>query len=44
VHRTFIGTVERGETNISLENIARIAKGLGMTLAEFFTEVERDSR
>jgi transcriptional regulator with XRE-family HTH domain len=44
VHRTFIGSVERGETNISLANIARVAKGLGVTLAELFIEVERESR
>jgi transcriptional regulator with XRE-family HTH domain len=28
VHRTYMGSVERGERNISLENIVRIAKGL----------------
>ena len=28
VHRTYMGTVERGETNISLENIVRIARAL----------------
>ena len=44
VHRTFIGAVERGETNISLDNIARIAKGLGMTVAELFAAVEGDNR
>ena len=40
VHRTFMGSVERGETNISLDNIARIAKGLRVTLAELFAELE----
>jgi transcriptional regulator with XRE-family HTH domain len=28
VHRTYTGTVERGETNISLENIVKIAHAL----------------
>jgi transcriptional regulator with XRE-family HTH domain len=28
VHRTYMGSVERGERNISLENIVRIAKAL----------------
>jgi transcriptional regulator with XRE-family HTH domain len=36
--------VERGETNISLDNIARIAKGLRVTLAELFAETEKDGR
>lgn len=44
VHRTFMGSVERGETNISLDNVARIAKGLGVTLAELFAETEKDVR
>jgi transcriptional regulator with XRE-family HTH domain len=28
VHRTYMGSVERGERNISLENIVRIAQAL----------------
>lgn len=28
VHRTFMGSVERGERNISLENIVKIARAL----------------
>ena len=30
VHRTFMGVVERGETNLSLSNLIRIAHGLGV--------------
>lgn len=44
VHRTFMGAVERGETNISLDNITRIAKGLKLSLAELFSHVDSDSR
>jgi transcriptional regulator with XRE-family HTH domain len=44
VHRTFVGAVERGETNISLDNVAKIAKGLGIPLSQLFAEVERESR
>jgi transcriptional regulator with XRE-family HTH domain len=31
LHRTYIGSVERHERNISLINIERIAKAFGMT-------------
>ena len=34
VHRTFIGVVERAETNVSIDNIARISAALGVSAAE----------
>ncbi len=40
VHRSFIGRVERGETNVTLANLYRICAGLGVTLAEFFHDFE----
>jgi transcriptional regulator with XRE-family HTH domain len=40
VHRTFMGTVERGESNLSFENIARVARGLGITLSTLFADLE----
>lgn len=36
LHRTYISEVERGRRNISIVNIARIAKALGMNIKEFF--------
>ncbi len=39
LHRTYIGGVERGERNVSLINIERIAKALGVTLTELFRRV-----
>lgn len=35
--RTYIGGVERGERNISLRNIYKIANALGISAKEFFT-------
>jgi transcriptional regulator with XRE-family HTH domain len=43
VHRTFMGTIERGETNLSLQNLARIATGFGITLSKLFSGIERQT-
>jgi transcriptional regulator with XRE-family HTH domain len=37
--RTYIGGIERGERNVSLVNIEKIAKALRITLSELFTHV-----
>lgn len=36
VHRTYMGLIERGETNITLENIEKIAKTLNIEIKEIF--------
>lgn len=36
LHRTYVGAIERGERNVSLENIARIAVALGVPIAALF--------
>ena len=36
LHYTLIGSVERGERNVTLENLAKIAKGLAVPLRELF--------
>src|SRR5208282_424413 len=40
VHRTFMGTIERGESNLSFQNIARVAITLGIPLASLFLGLE----
>ena len=39
LHRTYISDVELGKRNVSLKNIERISRELGMSLEEFFREV-----
>ena len=41
VHRTFMGTIERGNTNVSLDTIERLARGLGMSVWELMRAAER---
>ena len=38
LHRTYIGQVERGEKNISFENIHRISRALGLRVEKLFKE------
>lgn len=40
VHRTYMGTLERGDANPTLDMIARIAGGLHLTLTTLFQVVE----
>jgi len=42
VHRTYMGSVERGETNISLDNLERIARALNMTAGQLLVEAEKE--
>lgn len=36
LHRTYIGMIERGEKNITLENIHKISNALNISLAVLF--------
>ena len=40
--RSYIASVENGQRNISIVNIEKIAKALGVTLKEFFNDIEFD--
>ncbi|MEX0650184.1 MAG: helix-turn-helix transcriptional regulator [Candidatus Andersenbacteria bacterium] len=39
IHRTYIGSVERGEQNVSIINIEKIARALGIPLGELFRKL-----
>lgn len=43
LHRTYISDIERGERNVSLENIEKIAAVLNVQVSELFREVEKEN-
>ncbi len=40
LNRAYMGGVERGQRNVGVVNLYRIAGALGMSLSDFFAEVE----
>lgn len=40
IHRTYMGGVERGERNICLKNILRLAEALGVHPRDLFRDAE----
>jgi transcriptional regulator with XRE-family HTH domain len=38
LHRNYVGGVERGERNVALENIVKLAKALAVKPADLFVE------
>lgn len=44
VSRNFEGSVERGESSLSLDVAERFARALGVSLSELIAQAERESR
>ena len=38
LHRNYVGGVERGERNVALENIVRLAQALSVSPRDFFAD------
>lgn len=42
IHRTYVGSVERGERNVSLQNLALFAGALRWRLSELIVRMEKE--
>ena len=40
LHRTYIGAIERGEKNITIKNLEKLADCLGVKISEIFKSIE----
>jgi transcriptional regulator with XRE-family HTH domain len=38
LHRTYVGSIERAERNVSIDNMAKLAAALGVPLADLVQE------
>jgi transcriptional regulator with XRE-family HTH domain len=41
LHRTYIGSIERAERNVSIDNIEKLAKALGVQPGDLLTDGDR---
>ncbi len=42
VDRTYVGMIERGEVNVTLAMVVKLARGLEISLVDLFVEFRRD--
>lgn len=40
LHRTYIGSIERGEKTITIETAQKLAKAFGISLTQLFSQLE----
>lgn len=41
LHRTYMGGIERGEHNLTIGTVMTIAKGLGLSISELLSGIEK---
>ncbi len=44
LHRTYVGSVERGERNVTLKNVSSLARALKTTASQLLADAEKIQR
>ncbi len=42
LHRTYIGSIERAEKNITIQTTKKLTDALGLSLSDFFSNIEQE--
>jgi transcriptional regulator with XRE-family HTH domain len=43
LHRTYMGGIERGEHNLTIETLMTVSKGLGITMSDLLAGIEKQA-
>lgn len=44
LHRTYVADIERGVRNVSLKNIEKLARALGLTVSDLLRGIDKDGQ
>jgi transcriptional regulator with XRE-family HTH domain len=44
LHRTYVADIERGVRNVSLKNVEKLARALGVSISRLFAEIGKDGQ
>jgi transcriptional regulator with XRE-family HTH domain len=44
LHRTYMGSIERGERNLTLQTMLSVAEGLGITVSKLLSGLEKKTQ
>lgn len=43
LHRTYMGGIERGERNLTIQTVLTVAKGLGLSMSDLLSGIEKQA-
>jgi len=43
LHRTYMGGIERGERNLTIQTVSTVAKGLDLSMSQLLADIEKQT-